>query len=349
MANSKRLLLLLGVGFLFLAGLLIIAVISRAAGSHPPGNFGQSAQNSNRHIVQAGEEVDNVTVPAGDITIEAGAVVRGNVNTPLGDVFVAGVVSDSVTSLSGNVTLAPTARIGGNVLATNGDVFHDPAAEVAGQISAPAGEVHDSLKLDQPRDEEDGFFGFLLRLFAALLGGALVLAFGGVIMLVAPRQVARTAATLEHALLPSAILGLLTAVLLPLVVMVVSLVLAITIIGPFILWLIVVGGLLFGLVALGIAVGEYLAQTVQQVTLPRSPLARGLLGLGLILAANALVASLLPWLGWGLIYLLSSLGLGAAVLSRGGTIVPVSEGGFNLRRITHPLAGPEPPDERKAS
>ena len=106
---------------------------------------------------------------------------------------------------------------------------------------------------------------------------------------------------------------------------------------------------LVGLAAVGIWVGEWLAQGQSRITLPYSPLARGLVGLALLLAANALISLLLPWLGWGLLYLLGSLGLGALVLSRGGTVVPVSDGPFHLRRITHPLSGEGEPPERKAS
>ncbi len=47
---------------------------------------------------------------------------------------------------------------------------------------------------------------------------------------------------------------------------------------------------------------------------------------------------LVPWVGWGLLYLVACLGLGALVLSRGGALAPVTDGAFDLRRITHPLS-----------
>jgi hypothetical protein len=335
-----RFLLLLGLGFLGLAALLALALVSRPGEVSDPAD-GDRTSIAQGQVITAGQTVrGDVVVPLGNITVAAGATVLGDVTTQAGDVTVAGTVQGNVTSFTGDVILEPTAYITGTVLAPTGKVSKAPGALVLGEVAAPLA--------DLPVDTGGGIAA-LVRLLAGLVGGVLLLLLGGLAMLAAPRQVARMAATLEHAIVPSAVVGVLTAVLLPLAVGVVGLILAITIVGPAVLALVVLTALLVGLTAVGIWVGEWLAQSQSRVTLPRSPLARGLVGLALLLAANALVSLLLPWLGWGLLYLLSCLGLGAMVLSRFGTVVPVTDGTFNLRRVTHPLGGEGEPPERKAS
>lgn len=347
-----RFLLMLGLGFLSLTALLAVALAGRH-GTTRPADDGDRITLAEGQVISPGLTVEgDVIVPLGNITVAAGATVEGNVTTQGGHVTVAGRVEGNVASLTGDVILEPSAEVDGNVLASIGSVYRARGAEVRGEVAAPLGTIHNTLPLPPAAPADEGVGGLIaaiVRLLTALVGGVLLLLGGGLAMLAAPRHVARIAATLEHAIVPSAVVGVLTAILLPLVVVVVGLILAITIVGPVILGLGVLLALLVGLAAVGIWVGEWLAQGQSRFTLPRSPLARGLVGLALLLAANALVSLLLPWLGWGLLYLMSSLGLGALVLSRGGTIVPVTDGTFNLRRITHPLGGEGEPPERKAS
>jgi hypothetical protein len=58
-----------------------------------------------------------------------------------------------------------------------------------------------------------------------------------------------------------------------------------------------------------------------------------------------------PWLGAPLVYLLGCFGLGAVILSRGGSIALVRDSHlpFGLSRITGPLGGGDSSAERKVS
>src|SRR5690349_17847939 len=76
-----RFLLLLGLGFLVLAGLLVVALISR--GNTRPGPLvtarGDLNQLTGNVTVPAGTTYHNVTAGEGNITVSTGATVEGDV------------------------------------------------------------------------------------------------------------------------------------------------------------------------------------------------------------------------------------------------------------------------------
>jgi len=89
-------------------------------------------------VVRDGQTVDSATTAIGDITIEPGAHVRGNVSSGMGNILIEGQVDGSVNSGSGNVRiLAPVA---GGVKAGNGNVYVN--APVGGDVEVGHGSIH---------------------------------------------------------------------------------------------------------------------------------------------------------------------------------------------------------------
>lgn len=341
-----RLLALIGVAVVGLGILMLAGLLGRASDS------GRSSVHT--IDVHAGEQVTDVTVvDGGDINIYPGALVTGDVTTQAGDIMVAGVVSGSVSSLQGDINLAPSAVVGGNVLASAGDIYHQSGSRVDGHITATIGRVQTAApSASRPHDTGGGFLGWLVGLIVMGVASVLALGLGSLVLLVAPRPVTRIEATLEEVFWPSAVVGVLTAILLPVVTLILSGILLFTVIGtPLVL--LVAGALWFlGLVVFGLWLGERLARTFPQAPVPKSALGRGMLGLLLLLLIGMVFGGGVPWLGWPLTYLLGCLGLGAVILSRGGSVALVRDSPlpFGLSRITGPLGGSgDPSSERKAS
>ena len=344
------------IGLLVVGGLAVLVLVGGlAAGARwalEQRGLPDRAVTGGAVVVRSGEHVGDVTA-TGAITVERGAWVQGDVTSQGGDIDIAGHVSGSVTSLTGNIRLGESADIGGPVVAPFGEVARTAGAQVQGQVFGANGTAPAVLPVPAAPAEDRGLgvLGFLLSVLTAVVLTVLTLALGSLAIAVWPRQIARMEATLEQGLLASAVVGLLTAVLLPFVAVLAALVLVVTIVGPVIVFFIAGGAWFVGLVTVGLWIGERLAHTVPAGRWPRSALGRGLAGLGLILAVTALPGTVMPWLGWPLAYLLGCLGLGAMVLSRFGTVAPVVDhlGPFGLPRNTHPLGGPTgAPPERRA-
>jgi hypothetical protein len=342
------LLLLIGLAVFGLGTLMLVGLLSHSSRSDIV------AVNSDLEV-RPGEQVTDVTVANGDIHILAGAIVHGDVTVQSGDVTVEGIVTGNVSSLQGDIILGPGAAVQGNVLASAGDIYRQPGAQVNGHVTATAGTIHNDAPpapAPAPRPPGDaGFLGALLRLVLLGLGSLVLLALGVGILVVAPRPVTRIEATLEEVFWPSAVVGLLTAILLPVVTVILAGVLLFTVIGTPLVLLAAGAAWFLGLVVFALWLGDRLARAVPQAPLPRSALARGTFGLAAILVGGVLVGSVVPWLGGPLAYLLGCLGLGAVILSRGGSVALVRDSPlpFGLGRITGPLGSGDSASERKAS
>jgi cytoskeletal protein CcmA (bactofilin family) len=348
-----RLLALIGVAVVGLGILMLIGLLGRTAGGGVIPAADDRLVTQGDVVIAPGERVHNVTTTDGDISVRAGAVVTGDVTAQSGDVVIEGRVGGNVSSLSGDVTLAPTAYVGGSVLASAGDIYRQRGATVEGSLAATTGQVHnDAASAAPPRPGSgSGFFGWLVRLILTGVGSLVVLVLGVVVLVVAPRPVTRIEATLEEVFWPSAVVGVLTAILLPIVTIILSGILLFTVVGaPLVL--LVAGAVWFlGLVVFALWLGERLARIFPRARLARTAVGRGTLGLAAILAGGVLVGSAAQWLGAPLVYLLGCFGLGAVILSRGGSIALVRDSHlpFGLSRITGPLGGGDASAERKVS
>ncbi len=255
------------------------------------------------NVIADGTAEGETVAILGDVTVngrsrEAVAV--------LGNVTVNGRVDGDVVAVLGGVQLGPEARVSGQVVSIVGGINRAPGAEIGrginqigfGSAKLPALDglkawVRHCLVLGRPLAFADG-----LGWAWALAGGFLL--FYVFLALVFGRAVETCATTLEQH--PGLTIGtaLLTMILLP----VLTLLLAVTGVGPFVLAVASFAGTLFGKAAL-------LAWMGRRVTLPlglRAPVLATLIG-GLFLLGFYLI----PYVGFVVWKATGVLGLGMAV------------------------------------
>jgi hypothetical protein len=175
------------------------------------------------------------------------------------------------------------------------------------------------------------WFDRFLSFFATGTLGLTVLVLGLVVASAVPSRVAVAGATLEAEPVPSIIVGLIAAVLLVPVVLVAGVILAISLVGVILLPVLAVGAVvvwLFGLVTTGAWLGKRVHEaTHHNAYLNPLPMPlQVLMGMAVVLGAAFLPTLLLrgpiPVLMTGLVYFAGCVGLGAAILSRFGSLAP---------------------------
>ena len=279
-----------------------------------PGRIHRNALVSIGHDVELkeGETAEAVVVIGGS------AIVRGKVRDAAvvigGNLDVEGEVGDAAVAVMGNVKAGPTAHVHGEVVAVGGKVDVAPGAKVGGQtqeVDLPVGLphvqwlkawlVHSLFKL-RPLAPQVGWVWSVWAVF--LLIYLLIAA-------VFPRPVQACIDELTRRPATSFLMGLLSKLLLP----VVLLILAVTVLGivviPFVLAALFLG-LLVGKVAILEWIGLKLGRHVGSSGIT-SPLAAFLLG-----ALIITVLYLVPVLGLVTFGVISVWGLGCAVMAAFG-------------------------------
>ncbi len=254
-----------------------------------------------------------LVVMNGNVALQIGSAVQGNLAVFGGNVTVAGRVEGDLTVFGGAVTVLPSATITGQAVESGGTLVVQSGANVN---NAP------SLAANPPApnfwESSLNMLVNLLTRLATTLGLALGL---GVIAtltaLIFPDPLMRVMDTL-HTILPvSGVVGLLTMLAAPVMMVLTAITLCLL---PVTLVLVVlfVAALVLGWLALGTAFGRKLAQIVR-------------LEAALGLAGSAFVGTFLLSFGWGLMGLVDCLGpvvqgllltfgVGAVTLTRFGTL-----------------------------
>ena len=311
------------------ASLAIAAILlSTAAPQAAAQGDGSSAGDSVAAWLTNAEREGGVSLPgadslrSGDVTVAAGESVSGDLVTLRGDLRVAGNVEGDVVALGGNVIVESGARITGSVIAAGGTVKLE-GGQVAGEIvetvlqarASPA-PVHRSP-------------------IALALGWALVLAaIGLVVLLLARRNLERVAEAVRARFGRSLLFGLVGQLAFFPALLTIIVVLAITIVGVLVIPIALVafltavaGATTLGFLAVAYASGETLASRMSGAR--TSSVAFSLfVGLAVYVAAwvlaaalanvamaGALVRALVGLMTWVAL----TLGLGATILTRGGT------------------------------
>lgn len=249
------------------------------------------------------------------VAVHAGATLEGNLVVVGGTATVDGTVAGDVRAYGGTLTLGDRARVGGDVSADYATFRQAADAVVAGSVhQGRQGPVRLSLpeyirapavaagRAAVPRHPAD----MVLRAIAIGLLGALVMA-------AVPARVRRVRDAMIRSPWRMGFDGLLTAI----VTVVVLALLAVTLIG---IPLTILGGMLlyaavlFGWIAFGDSVGEYLAGAFERHWSEPLRVGIGAFTLALALAVLAYV----PVLGGLLALLLSLVALGAVRATRAG-------------------------------
>lgn len=278
----------------FAATLLAIAALATPAVGSAAGTGGHSE--------------DAIVVVSGDVTVARGEVVDG-VYVASGDTRIAGEVAGDVIVLSGDVIVS--GRIDGNLFTADGEARLLPSAEVTGDVGY--GDEHPAVALDarvhgdvEKQDWPDagsvfaGIGHFLIWLAVTLS----LLAFGALLLLIAPRAADSLYARSRERLGPTIAIGVAVLIALP----VLAVLAAVTLVGlPLAIGI--------GLALLPLGAVAYLTSAYalgrRMVEPPRHRMLAFLAGLGALR-----VAAYVPVLGTvvGIAALIFGLGLiGAAI------------------------------------
>jgi hypothetical protein len=319
-------------GFPLLVGAILLVLAATPAYAQEPGPAGNQVIVGREVIVRAGETVQGDLVAiGGQVTVEAGGRVTGDMVAIGGNVWVAGQVDGTLAALGGNVQLEGTAVVKGDLVVTGGVVRRAEGARVEGstvegfsfgQFLNQAGRpIRPYLPQIEPGRPilVDQIWGIFRAVFTSL--GLTIL--GGLVVLFLPRETRRVSQTVVDAPLASLGMGfltlLVTAFLLPILGLL-SLVLLIVCIGAFGFALLVLLGvalgaaIIYGWIAVGLLVGERILGLLKVEE--KLPLVAVVIGVLLISLLGAV-----PCLGFIFAVVVGCLGLGAVILSRGGTQV----------------------------
>lgn len=272
--------------------------------------------------------------------VEVRGKVRGDAVAVMGSVTVTGQVTGAVTAIGDDVILGPGAEVIGDVISVGGRVERHPDARVLGQISEidlgpalEAGDFHWGWRFDEPDFWDMWHFDVAWELFWSLTKWLLLLLVTSFILLVARRPVERVRRVVEREFWKAGLVGLVTWLLLVPVLLVATIILAISIIGIpllLILWPLAIFVLLIacflGYTAAAYALGGWLGRRFGRE--PSNPYLALLLGV-LAIQLLSFVADLLGGLGgplwffalmfaltgWFVRFAAWTVGLGGALLA----------------------------------
>ena len=299
--------------------------------------------------VGGGEVVNDIVSIGGDVKVDG--QVRGDAVAVGGEAKINGRVTGEVVAIGGHVELGPEAEVWGDIVTVGGRVRREGGASVLGEVSEVAWDDFDWSFSD---DWFDGWYGDwfpgvgdrppffrlgkVFEFVQSIIFTVLLIALSGLVLLVAPKGVSRVRAAAASDLWVMFAVGLGVEVFFLPVLILVSLLLAVTVIGiPFaiLLWPAALIGLtaafVFGYTGAAAAAGDWCGRRFQGA----GQLAAGSFGalaLGVLtIQAIALVADLLGFLGlpWfframfripGVLicYLAWTIGLGAVFMTRFG-------------------------------
>jgi hypothetical protein len=350
-----------------LATMLLLPPTPALADGGPPGDDGVVIWNEDYTLEEDGQLDGDLVVFSGDVTLEAGSRVAGSVIIWNGSAEVAGAVEGDLVVSGGDITLGDDAWVEGDVVCSwNCDLEQEEGARVDGGITEgiplPGLRIERWLDLSRPVPKVPSPFtfwasgagqvlGWMLRAMRSVMAILVVAAVAGLVALIWPQQTAQVGRVAVEAPGPSLGIGLLTTV--AGIAFIIALAITICLSPAAALGALALGAAgLFGWGAIGAVVGERLLQALNAREIA-PPWAAGLGTLLITVIGMGLSAALcLAPLGWLMVFILGSLGLGAVVLTRFGTTAytPATGSGYGPSRpappapVPTPVEAPEPPE-----
>lgn len=322
---------------LFLLLALLFLPTSSAHAQSPGGDVVLFGQN---YTLESDETLDgSLAVFGGNATIEEDASVNGDIALFGGNLTIDGDVNGNIALFGGNLTisgkvdgdivvgggqvsLTETAVVDGDIATIGGQVTQEPGAQITGEIvnnAPPFGVPNVPNTPDIPNVPNTPNFDLSFNPFweiAGVLGRALaVAAIGMLLTLFLQPQLERVADTITRQPLMAGSFGLLTLVVAPLAILIMSLTLILIPVALIVAFVIIPMAWLFGMIALGQEVGERFTKAINQTWAP--VLATGF-GTFLLLLIGGFVG-LIPCFGWLLSFIVSLIAIGGVVMSWFGT------------------------------
>lgn len=266
------------------------------------------------YTLEAGETLEgNLCLIGGVATLQEGSVVHGDARVMAGTLSVQGTITGDILATGGAISLGGLARVEGNINLAAASLNRAPGAEVLGDInrswSSPSMSVP-GLSTDTGANFFSPIWTGLMILFQSFVWAVVAL----LVLLFFPTHAERAAQTIVSQPLIALGMGLLTIVVMPILLVIMS----ITIIGlPVALVgaIALVAAWAFGMVVLGLEVGKRLGSVIK---VDLAPAVQAGLGVFLLTLTTGLVGKI-PCIGPVTGVLVSMIGLGAVLLTFFGT------------------------------
>ena len=333
-------------------GILLILIALPATAFAQSGGNGDQVIFGGSYTLESGETLNgDLVVFGGNVELETDSRVDGDILIFGGTITVDGEIDGDLIVIGGSVDLEENAVLHRDLITPGGSVYRAEGAQIFGQVIT---ETNIPVDITIPRifSEEfpqnfpqqvpsprvyvssNPFWGVIWFFFRTVAFAALAV----LVIMFAPKQAEEAANTVLAQPILSGGLGILTiivAIPLLVVLMITIILIPISLLGLLIL---AIAGL-FGWITLGLEIGQRLSQLVNSEW-PAAVAA----GVGtFVLTIVAFGIGEIPCVGWVAPFLVTSVGLGAVILTRFGTqtyppddLVPVP--------VSAPIPDPSPPE-----
>lgn len=270
---------------------------------------------ANTYRLPEGQTLDgNLALIGSTAIIEQGATINRGVAVIGGTVSIAGTVNGDILAIGGAVNLEDTALVAGNISVVGATINRSPLAKVNGRITeqSPANlDLRFSDQAVQPATPQNEPLAREVR--AALISILMaVIAVVAALLLTKPIQRVGSAFIDQPAI--SAGVGLLVVIGFPVVL--VLMIITILLIPLAALAVVALGVvLLYGWISIGYELGSKLAEMMHGTWSPAVEAGIGVFLLTLVAA----FASLVPYVGWIIAFLLILFSIGSTVMARFGS------------------------------
>ncbi len=278
------------------------------------------------YSLDSGETLDgSLVIIGGTASLAEGSTVTGDIVLTGGTLTAAGTINGNIVLIGGNAQLKGTVHVLGNMVSASSTVSQDEGAKIDGKIQdhatipfqLPFSSGKPSLPNTMPQVTTPkidlshnpimtaigiGFRSFVLAILAMILS------------MFFPNAIKKISRAAMSAPIAAGGFGFLTAILAPLVLVLIAITLIgipITILGA----LVLVFGVLLGWVAIGVEIGTRIADAFKSQWHIAVCAGVGTLLLTLVTETIAQI----PCMGWIVPSLVGMLGLGAVILTRSGT------------------------------
>ena len=300
--------------YAMLLTLLIALLLPQTALAQGP--VGDKFVMGGTFILKDGDVLDgNLVVLGGTATLEEGSTVQGDVVLAGGSVQVSGQVDGSVVVAGGLISLSDTAVVQGDITVVGGNIDQDPGAQINGSVSNG---VIGPFELFSPR----GVFpnaqlrlSPLLEVLWYFTRSFIWAALAVLVVLFLNTQTERAAKAAVAQPLIAGGLGLLTALVVPLLAVAVSVTIILIPVG-LVAFLALAISWSFGVIVIGTEVGKRIAGLLKQEWALAASAGVGTFILTLVVNG---MGWLIPCVGWVAPALVGIIGLGAVLLTRFGT------------------------------
>ncbi|HUH97479.1 MAG TPA: polymer-forming cytoskeletal protein [Anaerolineales bacterium] len=312
---------------LYALPVLMLLLLSVAPAHAWTGNLDGRVVFGQSFTLQSGQILDgDLVVFGGEAVIEENATVRGNVVVIGGSLTLDGSATGDAVVIGGLMTMGAKSSVVGNVTTVGGSLQRAAGAQVGGQIvtNIPSPNVQTPITPGVPSPQPNIAMGLapVWRAFGVLGTAVIFAALAMLLVIFLQPQLDRVAQAIVAEPVIAGGIGLLATFVSPvaLVILVVILILTLILIPVAVLaviaWaVLIVLAWLFGIIALGMEVGERFTQAIHQSWAPVLSAGLGTFLLMFVVGAFGLV----PCVGGIAEFLIGMVAIGAAVMTLFGS------------------------------